>query len=597
MQQNPNTPDTKNFLIAITASLLILFGYQTFWAGPREKERQAAVKAQQAQLAKNPNATAPSATAVEKIVPRDQALKMTQRVQIDAPLVKGSISTFGSRLDDISLKNYKQTIEKNSPDVTLLSPQGSEFGYYAAYGWADVNNSNVNVPTPNTIWKVVSGTTLTPTTPVTLEYDNGQGIKFTRKIEIDKGYVFTFTDSVTNTGTAAVKLQPYGVVRRFEEPPPAKSGANHQGTVGVIDDKLSRLNYRELKKGKSVDLSSDKGWLGFSDEYWLVSLLPKQGETFKANMKAEDLGNKKYIYETSFFGSAHDIGAGQTISNVEHIYSGAKDTNTLEAYGKQLNLPRFEDAIDWGKLWFITKPFHWFLIFLDKNIGSLGLAILAFTVVVKVATFPLVYQSYKSFAKMRDLGPKMKEIQEKYKDDKQKQQQATLEFYQKEKVNPVAGCIPMIMTMPIFLALYKTLSVAIELRHAPFYGWIKDLSAKDPTSILNLFGLLPYDPSHIPLIGVALGIGIWPILYGLSMVLLQKMQSTAPQTDPTMQQVMTLMPIMFTFMFASFSSGLVIYYTWSNLLTIVQQYVIAKRQGSSTPIDEFFAKLKQKKGA
>ena len=252
---------------------------------------------------------------------------------------------------------------------------------------------------------------------------------------------------------------------------------------------------------------------------------------------------------------------------------------------------------NWGKLWFITKPFHWFLIFLDKNIGSLGLAILAFTVVVKVATFPLVYQSYKSFAKMRDLGPKMKEIQEKYKDDKQKQQQATLEFYQKEKVNPVAGCIPMIMTMPIFLALYKTLSVAIELRHAPFYGWIKDLSAKDPTSILNLFGLLPYDPSHIPLIGVALGIGIWPILYGLSMVLLQKMQSTAPQTDPTMQQVMTLMPIMFTFMFASFSSGLVIYYTWSNLLTIVQQYVIAKRQGSSTPIDEFFTKLKQKKGA
>jgi YidC/Oxa1 family membrane protein insertase len=584
-----------------------LFGYQTFWAGPREKERQAAVKAQQEQAVKTPSANTTAApNAVDKIIPRDAALKLSQRVQIDAPLLKGSISTFGSRLDDISLKNYKQTIEKNSPNVTLLSPQGAEYGYYASYGWADANNSNVNVPTPNTVWKVVSGTTLTPTAPVVLEYDNGQGLKFTRKIEIDKGYVFTFTDSVTNTGAAAVKLQPYGILRRFDEPPAAKSGANHQGTVGILADKLSRLTYHDLKKGKSVDISSNNGWLGFSDEYWLVSLLPKQGETFKANMKAEDLGNKKYIYETSFFGSAHDIAAGQTITNVEHIYSGAKDDNTLQAYGKQLNLPRFEDAIDWGKLWFITKPFHWFLIYLDKTIGSLGLAILAFTVVVKVATFPLVYQSYKSFAKMRDLGPKMKEIQEKFKDDKQKQQQATLEFYQKEKVNPVAGCIPMIMTMPIFLALYKTLSIAIELRHAPFYGWVKDLSAKDPSNIFNLFGALPFNSHDIPfleailtmpVLGGLVGIGLWPILYGLSMVLLQKMQSTAPQTDPTMQQVMTLMPIMFTFMFASFSSGLVIYYTWSNLLTIVQQYVIAKRQGSSTPIDEFFAKLKEKKGA
>ena len=595
MQQNGNTPDTKNFLFAIIASVIILYGFQALWLGPKEKERQAAEKAQQSQQVTNP--AIKNTVEATQIVPRDKALSLSTRIKVDAPLVQGSISTFGSRLDDISLTKYRDTIEKNSGNVDLLNPQGSEMGYYAAYGWADANNSNVNVPTPNTVWQQVGNNSLTPSTPVTLVYDNGQGLKFTRKIAIDNGYLFTITDSVTNNGSAAVKIQPYGVLRRFKEPPPSKSAVNHQGSVSVLDGKLNRIKYRDLQKGKDIEAATNDGWIGFSDEYWLVSLMPKQGESFKANLKASDLGNKNYVYEGSIFSAPHDVAVGQTISNTEHVYAGSKESDILKRYGQELNLPRFDDAIDWGKLWFITKPFHWFLIFLSGHLGSIGLAILAFTVVVKVATFPLVYQSYKGFAKMKDLGPKMKEIQERYKDDKAKQQQATLEFYQKEKINPVAGCVPMLMTMPIFLALYKTISISIEVRHAPFYGWIHDLSSRDPTSILNLFGLLPYDPNNIPVIGAMLGIGIWPILYGLSMWLQQRMQTSAPNPDPTMKQVMTLMPFMFTFMFAGFSSALVIYYTWSNLLTIVQQYIISKRQGVSTPIDDFFAKLSKGKKA
>lgn len=593
MQPNHQQPDTKNFLIAVVLSMAILFGYQTFWVEPQQKAAQATQKAKAKQEQVRANATVPVAVNSGAVVPRAQALGLAPRLAVESEALRGSLSTFGARIDDIELTKYTQTIEKDSKNVTLLNPQGSQHGYYSFFGWASPEGNAGALPGPNTIWKVVSGDKLTPTSPIVMEFDNGQGLKFTRKIEVDKDYLFTYSDTITNASANAVNLQSYGAVRRFYAPEVDKGSSSYEGAVGILGGKLTRLRYHDMDKDKTTQTTSKGGWLGFSDRYWLVALIPNQDENITTNYKAtkNDSGT---MYETSFFGPSSTIAAGQSLNHVERVYVGSKKVAELEAYQNSLNLPRFDNAIDWGVLWFISKPFYWLLMFFSTKIGSIGLGILALTVVVKVVTFPLVYQSFKSFAKLRDVNPKMKELQEKFATDKERLQQEMIKLYQTEKINPVAGCIPMLLTMPVFLGLFKVLSISLELRHAPFYGWIKDLSAKDPTSILNLFGLLPYDPSHWPIIGTMLGIGVWPILYGVSMWLLQKMQPSTV-SDPVQARVFAIMPWMFAVIFASFSSGLVIYYTWSNLLTIVQQYIISKRVGSSNPIDDFFAKLRDKK--
>lgn len=593
MQPNPQQPDTKNFIIAIVSALMILFLYQTFWAGPQEKLRQQQLAQQQSaavQKAKAPQDNA-TQTNMGAIVPRDKAIGLSARNKIDNPLLSGSVSSFGARLDDLNLKAYKQEVNKPQT-VTLLNPQGSKDGYFAFFGYTSADNAP-NLPGPNTIWKLVSGNVLAPNAPLVYEYDNGAGLKFTRKIEIDSEYLFTFNDTITNTGAAPVNLQEYGAIRRYSKPPGPQSSANHEGPVGVINNTLNRLKYHDMEKGKSMNENSKGGWLGFADKYWLVALIPDQNQNIAASYKAVPIDNGN-MFETSFVGPQTTIGAGQSISNSERVYAGSKKVSELRTYEAKYNIPKFDNAIDWGILWFLSKPFYWLLMFFNTKIGNIGLAILALTVVVKIATFPLVYQSYKSFAKMRELTPKMTEIKEKFKDDAARQQQETLKLYQTEKINPVAGCVPMFLTMPIFLALFKVLSITLELRHAPFFGWVPDLSAKDPTSFINLFGLLPFDPHIIPIIG-GMGIGIWPILYGASMWLMQKMQPTAPTTDPMQTQIFAMMPWFFAFIFGSFASGLVIYYTWSNLLTIVQQYIIAKQTGSPTVFDDWFKKQEAKK--
>ena len=553
MNPQQNQPDTKNFLLAVILSLGILFAFQTFWAGPQEKAMRAAQKNKQTQAVKEsaPNAAIAAGTP-QAIVGRDAALGLSGRIAIDGPKLKGSISTFGARLDDISLNQYRETIKKDSPNVTLLNPQGSKDGYYAFFGWSSAQVTSANLPGPNTLWKQVSNNKLTPQTPIMLEYDNGQGLKFIRKIEVDADYLFTYTDSITNSSAAPINLQSYGAVRRFSKPPVAKTSA-YEGAVGILNSKLTRLKYREMEKNKTNETISKGGWLGFSDGYWLVALIPDQKEDINTKYEAKAQENGGFMYETSFTGPSTVIAAGQSFTHTERLYSGAKKVDELRMYEAKLGLVKFDNAVDWGILWFLTKPFYWLLMFFTSKIGNIGLAMLAMTVVVKVVTFPLVFQSYKSFAKMRDLAPRMKEIQEKFPDDKARQQQETIKFYQTEKINPVAGCVPMLFQMPIFFALYKVLTVALEMRHAPFYGWIPDLSAKDPTSFLNLFGLIPFDPSGLPLIGTFLMIGAWPIMYGASYWLLSKMQPTA--TDPTQAQVFAMMPWMFVFIFANFASG------------------------------------------
>ena len=613
MSPPPQSPDTKNLALAIGLSLAILLGFQFLYEAPRERARQAALAAEK--LASPPALTGPAAGAgaatgtvgtagtagaagtgagVEAAKPatRGDALALSQRVTLEAGALHGSISTLGARFDDVVLKRYKETIKPDAKPVTLLHPQGMSDGYYAFFGFSAPDGNAGALPGPNTVWTVSQGAKLTAQSPVTLTYDNGQGLAFKRVISVDDNYLFTITDTVANTGAAPVTLQAYGALRRHAKPTEPPNPVNREGMVGVLDGKLKMMDYRKLEKGEALQAPSQGGWLGIGDRYWLAALIPAQKAKLDAAFKVTRLPGEE-VFEASFVEAPFALGAGQTHAATQHFYAGSKRVSELRSVGETLKLARFDDAVDWGMFWFLTRPFYAMLMFFSGLVGNnIGIAILMVTVVIKVVTFPLVYTSYKSFAKLRDLAPKMQEIKERFAADVQRQQQETMKLYQTEKINPVAGCVPALLQMPIFFALFKVLSVALELRHAPFYGWIQDLSAKDPTSFVNLFGLLPFDPASIPLIGGALIIGAWPIMYGVSFWLLQKMQPTA--TDPMQAQIFAMMPWIFVFVFAGFGSGLVIYYTWSNLLTIVQQYVIAKRSGTSNPIDEFFARLGKK---
>jgi YidC/Oxa1 family membrane protein insertase len=600
------TPENRNLWLAVLLSVGVLILYQIFYVEPNAKAERARVEAQKAAAAaaapKAPAgaAAAPAAPAVPAgPVPREQALAQTPRIAFDSPLIDGSISLAGARIDDLSLKRYRETVDPKSPEVTLLKPQGSEGGYYAFFGWSAPEGGAGDLPGPNTVWTAPAGARLTPATPVTLTWRNAQGLEFARTIAVDERYMFTVTDRVTNRGAAPVAITPYGAVRRHGVP---KDLHNlmilHEGTIAVLGleaEKLLKLDtYRNMIKGEVVTGASIGGWLGITDKYWLTALVPDPKERIEATMRMNQTAQGQ-VFETTYLGSARQIGPGQEITKVQRVFAGAKKVRELQAYEEQLSIPRFVDAVDWGNFWFLTKPFFWLLSTFEGWIGNFGLAILATTVVIKLLAFPLVNTSYEAMAKLRKLAPKMKEIQERFAADKQRQQQEMVKLYQTEKVNPVAGCLPILIQIPIFYALYKTLTVTLEMRHAPFFGWINDLSAKDPTTVFNLFGLLPFDPTALPVIGTFLALGAWPILYGLSLWLVQSMNPPAP--DPLQQRIFALMPIIFTFVFAPFAAGLVIYWTWSNVLSILQQYVIMRKNEVENPIDSFFARFSKKPAA
>jgi YidC/Oxa1 family membrane protein insertase len=604
MSPRPNEPDSKNLLVAIALSLAVLLGFQFLYAGPQEEARRAAAEAEAAKAPPSPAAAVPGGAAApataaaaagaapaagQPAAAPAAPVIQAPRIPLETEALRGTINAAGARIDQVWLERYRETVQPGSADVKLLHPQGSADGFYAFFGWSSAGGTAGALPGPDTVWTVPAGARLTTATPVTLTYDNGAGLVFSRRISVDDNYLLTFEDTVTNRTAAPVAIQPYGAIRRHSPTNEPPDPVNHQGVVGVLDGKLEKLKYREMEDGKSVQMATTGGWMGFTDRYWFAGLIPDQTERVSAAFKMTLMPGEE-VFETSYVGSGVSVAPGASATKVQKLYVGSKNVDTLRAYEASLNLPRFDDAVDWGMFWFLTRPFYLLLAFFHDLIGNIGLAILAVTVVVKVVTFPLVYTSYKSFARLRDLAPKMKEMQERFAADKQRQQQEMIKLYQAEKINPVAGCVPILLQMPIFFALFKVLSISLELRHAPFYGWIPDLSAKDPTTVFNLFGLLPFDPTSWPFIGALLGIGAWPILYGISYWLLMKMQP--PATDQLQRQIFAMMPWIFVIVFAGFGSGLVIYYTWSNLLTILQQYVIAKRTGSSNPIDEFFAKLK-----
>lgn len=594
MRRNPAMNDNRNTLLAIALSAIILIAWQYFVGLPKmEAERQ---KQQAEETLANPDPAkviAPQAGAPQpapagvapganpanpSIVSREDALASTPRIAIETPRVGGSLNLKGGRIDDIFLKNYHETVNPSSKEIVLLSPAGGPNAYYAEFGWVSAPGATVKMPDEDTVWQLDSGTSLTPASPVTLTYDNGEGLLFKRTYSVDQNYMITLQDSVENRGGGDVSVFPYGFISRHGTPKTQGFYVLHEGIVGVLGEQegLQEIAYKKIQEEKLIEVSGSKGWLGITDKYWAAVLVPDQATPYSARVAAIGEGEAT-IYQTSFLLDERKLAPGATTQSTSRLFAGAKEVHVVDGYEDALGIYKFELLIDWGWFYFITKPLFFALDYCYKLVGNFGIAILIVTVLVKLLFFPLANKSYVSMSRMKLVQPELVKIRERYKDDRAKQQQAMMELYKKEKINPAAGCLPVIVQIPVFFALYKVLFVTIEMRHAPFFGWIKDLAAPDPTSVFNLFGLIPWDPSVVPVFGHFLMLGVWPLIMGITMFL--QMRLNPPPPDPTQAMIFNWMPLLFTFMLASFPAGLVIYWAWNNTLSIIQQSVIMKRQG------------------
>jgi YidC/Oxa1 family membrane protein insertase len=513
------------------------------------------------------------------------------RIAIETPRVTGSVSLLGGRIDQLSLKDYRESLAPDADIVTVLSPIGQPNAYYALYGWAPGSGLALeDVPGANTLWEQESGETLSPGAPVSLVWDNGKGLTFRRQIAIDDNFMFTVTQSVENTGAAAATMAPYGILARHGEPQDLKNFfILHEGLVAMADGTLTETDYDDMpdfayneREGARAEVTqvTQNGWIGFTDHYWMSTLIPANGSPFKAVAKYDQ---QRDIYQTEAVLPTQTVAPGQTITVESRLFAGPKEWATIRAYEREGGVDRFIDSIDWGWFFFLTKPIFAVLHYLNVWLaglgltGSMGWAIIGLTLLIKAALFPLAYKSYVSMAKMKELQPKMEELKKAAGDDRQKLQKDMMELYKKEKVNPASGCLPILLQIPIFFSLYKVIFVTLELRHAPWVGWLTDLSAPDPSSIFNLFGLLPWDAPDPNSILALVFIGILPILLGISMWLQQKL-NPAP-TDATQAMIFAWMPWVFMFMLGGFASGLVVYWIANNTITFTQQYLIMRSQG------------------
>ncbi len=587
-------PDNRNFLLAIVLSIAVLIGWQLFIAGPEmdKARQQAEIAAQQQTTETAPAAgTSTTTTTTAPVVPgaapvaaaaptltREAALAQSTRVPIATGALSGSINLTGARIDDLHLLDFHETVDDTSPTIVLLSPSGAPDAYFAEFGWIGPAEAG-QLPGPETQWTAAAGAKLTTTSPVTLTYDNGAGLTFSRAIAIDDKYMFTVTDTVANKGTAAVALSPFGRITRVGEPKVAGYWILHEGMIGVFGDTgLKEEKYSAIKNDKEQSYADvTQGWLGITDKYWAAALVPDQENPFTGRFVYAE--HAAPVYQADFHGKPVNVAPGATTADTSHLFAGAKQVGVLDGYRDTLKIKLFDRLVDWGWFWFFTKPLFYVIDWFFHLFGNFGIAILLVTVLVKAAFFPLANKSYKSMSAMKKVQPQMTALRDQYKDDKVKQQQALMELYKKEKINPLAGCWPIAIQIPVFFSLYKVLFVTIEMRHAPFFGWIRDLSAQDPTHVFNLFGLLPYDPSVIPVIGSFLAIGLWPLIMGVTMFVQMRLNPTPP--DPTQALIFTWMPLIFTFMLASFPAGLVIYWAWNNTLSVTQQYFIMRRQGAA----------------
>jgi YidC/Oxa1 family membrane protein insertase len=602
----------KNTILAVALSAVVLIGWQYFIGMPQlEKQKQEQQQhtakqglAQPGQAAQPPVATPgatpgqaqgqaqvpgqpPAAVAPTAVEPttRAAALAASPRVAIETGSIQGSIDLKGGRIDDVSLVKFRETVDPKSPPIVLLSPSGSPEPFYAEFGWTGAAGTTVTLPTSDTLWTRQGSGALSAGHPVTLTYDNGGGLQFRRTIAVDDKYLFTVKDEVVNKSAGAVTLFPYALISRHGTPPTLGYYILHEGLIGVLgDDGLQEMTYKKMEdvkpdaqgqKQQTFDVKN--GWLGITDKYWAATLLPDTDAHLKAHFTAGKLGTVD-TYQTDYLADAQTIAPGATGAANARLFAGAKEVAVINAYEKELSLNRFDLLIDWGWFYFITKPMFTAIDWLYHLVGNFGIAILMVTVLIKAAFFPLANKSYASMAKMKAVQPQMAALRERYPDDKAKQQQELMALYKREKINPVAGCLPVVIQIPVFFSLYKVLFVTIEMRHAPFFGWIHDLSAPDPTNVFTLFGLLHFDPTAMPMVGHFLHLGLWPLIMGVTMWLQMKLNPTPP--DPTQAMIFNWMPIIFTFMLATFPAGLVIYWAWNNSLSVAQQSIIMRKHGA-----------------
>jgi YidC/Oxa1 family membrane protein insertase len=585
--------DNKNTLLAIVLSALVLIAWQYYFAGPQEKARQEQLQAQQqkqnvpapGQPSQQPSPAGtpqvpgqPSAPAHPGAVDRTAALSGSPRVPIATGSLQGSIALKGGRIDDLALVKFRETVDPKSPPIVLLSPSGTADPFYAEFGWTGAAGTNVKLPNSETVWKHAGSGALGVGQPVTLTYDNGEGLEFRRTVAVDDKYLFTIKDEVINKSSSPVSLYPYALISRHGTPQTLGYYILHEGLIGVLGESgLQEYTYKNIADKKVVNFDVVNGWLGITDKYWAAVLVPDTSARLKARFSTGSIGNLP-TYQTDYLLEAQTVAPGATASVNGRLFAGAKEVAVVNDYDKRLKLNRFDLLIDWGWFYFITKPLFIAIDYLYHLVGNFGLAILIITVLIKIAFFPLANKSYASMAKMKAVQPQMMAIRDRYADDKAKQQQELMELYRKEKINPLAGCLPIAIQIPVFFSLYKVLFVTIEMRHAPFFGWIHDLSAQDPTNLFNLFGLIPLDPTVLPLIGPFLHVGLWPLIMGVTMWVQMKLNPAPP--DPTQAMIFNWMPLLFTFMLASFPAGLVIYWAWNNLLSVLQQSVIMRKHGA-----------------
>ena len=553
--------DTKNVIAAISLSAAVIILYSIFFAPAVVDQKD--ISNDKNITSENSSTDAPSLVQDEETIKisRNDALKENERVLFENDKIKGSISLIGSSIDDLTFKNYTNTLNGDD-NVILLNPKQSNNGYYVETGWA-TTNKNIDLPNSKSLWSIEGSNKLTPNSPVILSWTNNQNIKFLKEISIDKQYLFNIKQTIINNSDKTYNFYPYGQIIRNVAPDVTNFYILHEGLIGVFDDQLVEEDYDDIEE-KKYSKNAQSGWLGITDKYWLTSLIPEKDKSFRSDFDYKNKFRANFI-ETN----ATEVGANETKSNSIRVIIAAKEVNVIDGYAESENINKFDLAIDWGWFYFIVKPLFFAIQYFFNLAGNFGIAIIMITACIRLAFFPLANYSFRSMAKMKVLQPEMTRLKELHKEDKMKLQQEMMALYKREKVNPISGCLPIFIQIPFFFAIYKVLFVTIEMRHQPFFGWIKDLSERDPTSIFNLFGLIPWDPPSFLLIGV------WPCLMGVSMWMQQKLNPTPP--DPVQAKIFMFFPLFLTVILAPFPAGLVIYWTINNILTMAQQYIIIKR--------------------
>ena len=558
--------DTRNVIAAISLSAAVIILYGLFFAPPSPDPKQVTNNDQNKNNLQLNEAPKIEQNIENNKISRSEAINKVERILFENENIKGSISLEGSLIDDLIFKKYTETLDSDE-NVVLLNPKESENGYYIETGWA-INNKDIEVPNSNTKWEVVGNKLLTPNSPIKLVWNNEQNITFEKEISIDDKFLFTINQKITNNTQNTYNFYPYGQIIRNLAPDVTDFYILHEGLLGVFDDNLVEEDYDDIKD-KKYSVNANKGWMGITDKYWITSLIPESNKSFRSDLDYKNKFKANFI-ETS----ATEVRANESKTNQVKVIIAAKEVDVVDGYAEKLNINKFDLAIDWGFLYFLTKPIFLISDYFFKLTGNYGIAIILITACIRILFFPLANYSFRSMAKMKVLQPEMVRLKELHKEDKMKLQQEMMALYKREKVNPVSGCLPILIQIPFFFAIYKMLFVTIEMRHQPFFGWIHDLSERDPTSLFNLFGLLPYDvPSFLI-------IGAWPVAMGVTMWMQQKLNPTPP--DPIQQKIFMFFPVFLTVILAPFPSGLVIYWTINNVLTMAQQYVIMKRTSVKT---------------